>query len=378
MKLGENGGMNARPVLATNDLRAKVGARGDALRIAFERVLHSGRFILGSEVTRFENAFAEYLGARACIGVGNGTDAIEIALRACGVREDGLVGTVANASMYATNSILAIGATPHFMDVDAATSLVSLAQAQAALDAGCTALVVPHLYGKVIPQIGAIVDACAAKNAILVEDCAQAHGAAMVGRRAGTLGHAASFSFYPTKNLGALGDGGAVVTNDERIAEEARRLRQYGWTEKYTVGRAGGRNSRLDELQGAFLSELLPHLDRDNGRRRDIAARYASAIRNPAVSVPEVAGEDHVVHLYVVRCGARESLRAHLLADGIACDIHYPVPDHRQPVFEGRFSGVALPNTERLAEEVLTLPCYPELRDEDVDRVAAAINAWKP
>jgi dTDP-4-amino-4,6-dideoxygalactose transaminase len=211
----------------------------------------------------------------------------------------------------------------------------------------------------------------------LVEDCAQSHGATRDGVAAGAFGAIGCFSFYPTKNLGALGDGGAIVTRDAELALRVRSLRQYGWATKYRVEREGGRNSRLDELQAAFLRVRLPALDAENAARRAIVNAYANGIAHPAIRAPMPAGRDCVAHLAVVRTRAREALRAHLDAHGIGNDVHYPVPDHRQPGGAEREAS-ALPVTERACAEVLSLPCYPGLASADVAAVIAACNAWQP
>ncbi|MEJ7747400.1 MAG: DegT/DnrJ/EryC1/StrS family aminotransferase, partial [Luteimonas sp.] len=186
------------------------------------------------------------------------------------------------------------------------------------------------------------------------------------------------FSSYPTKNLGAVGDGGAATTRDPELAARLRQLRQYGWAGKYRNALAGGRNSRLDELQAAFLSAMLPELDARNARRRMIANRYGAAITNPWIQTPAAMDQSHVAHLYVVRAQDRDALAAHLRSLGIGCDIHYPVPDHRQAVHQGRYATLTLPECERLCDEVLTLPCFPELRDDEVDAVVLACNSWTP
>lgn len=360
-----------------NDLSARLRAHEPAVKAALQRVLDSGWVVLGPEVKRFEAAFAEYVGVRACVGVANGTDAIEIALRAFGLAPGARVATVANAGMYSTIAAAAAGVDPFFMDVDLDTRNVSVAEVRRALESGVKAVIVTHLYGRPVHEIEAIALTCAQARVPLLEDCAQAHGASVAGRQVGSFGTAASFSFYPTKNLGAIGDGGAVVTDDLQLAGLMRALRQYGWSDKYNVVLGGARNSRLDEFQAAVLSEFLPSLERLNARRRQIAQLYAQKIDHPFVKLPSWTDQS-VAHLYVVRASMRESLRSHLRASGIASDVHYPIPDHRQPVLQARFTQLRLPNTELLAAEVLTLPCYPEMRDEDVLTVATAVNAWRP
>lgn len=360
-----------------NDLAARIAAHREPLAQATRRVIESGWLVLGPEVKQFETAFAAFLSARHCVGVGNGTDALELALRALGVSAGDRVATVANAGMYTTIALRAIGAEPFFLDVDLASRNVTLAEVERALAGDVKAVVVTHLYGLAAAQIAQIARRCAQAGVALLEDCAQAHGARVDGRCVGAFGDAAAFSFYPTKNLGALGDGGAVVTSRDDIAAGVLALRQYGWSGKYQVALDAGRNSRLDELQAAILSAFLPGLDADNARRREIAARYGAGIRHAQVQAPAARGADYVAHLYVVRSPQRDALRAHLAALDIAAEVHYPIPDHRQPVFAGRHAELHLPNTERLVREILTLPCYPEMSDEQIDSVIDAVNAWK-
>lgn len=363
-------------MLLINNLSARLARHETQIRAAVDRVVASGWLVLGPEVGRFERAFADFHGVAHCIGVANGTDAIELALRALGIGPGDRVATVANAGAYGSTAMQPLGAEPCFMDVGLETHGATLAEVERAIAAGSKAVIVTHLYGQAIPGIAAIAEHCRRKGVPLVEDCAQAHGAKVAGRRVGSFGTAATFSFYPTKNLGALGDGGAVITDDAAVAEGVRSLRQYGWKDKYRIERAGARNSRLDEMQAAILSEFLPHLDEANARRRAVAAAYKRSIRHAEVSLPAGDGEDFVAHLYVVRCARRDALRAHLTQQGVGTDVHYPVPDHRQPLFGARFAGVRLPNTERLATEVLTLPCYPEMGDAQVEQVVRAVNGW--
>jgi len=360
-----------------NDLSAHIHGYEVQLKAAVGAVIDGGWLVLGPHVRQFEKAFAQYVGAAHCVSLANGTDAIELALNALGVHRDDRVATTANAGMYTSTALLAIGAEPIYMDVDIDSRNVSLSEVHRAIDVGAKAVVVTHLYGLAVPEIQDIAVLCKKRNVRLLEDCAQAHGARVAGRCVGTFGDAASFSFYPTKNLGALGDGGALVTNNPIIAEQVLRLRQYGWTSKYQVEIAGARNSRLDEMQAAILSVFLPDLDTKNERRRAVASRYSQLIRHPDVQVPTVYGEDYVAHLYVIRTPRRNALRAHLQASDIGTDIHYPIPDYRQPIFADRYANIRLPNTERLSAEILTLPCYPEMTDTQVGKVIATVNAWR-
>jgi dTDP-4-amino-4,6-dideoxygalactose transaminase len=359
-----------------NDLSAKVAVYRNAIDEAVSRVLNRSWLVLGPEVVAFEKAFAEYVGVSYCRTLANGTDALELALRALGVQQGDKVATVANAGFYTSTALLAIGATPFYLDVDPETRVVTLGEVERAIREGVKAVVVTHLYGQAVPAIAKIAADCRTAGLMLVEDCAQAHGAKVDGKKVGSFGDMGCFSFYPTKNLGALGDGGAVVCKDATLAEKIEYLRQYGWSAKYQVNLAGSRNSRLDEIQAAILSVFLPKLDGWNARRREIALQYSTLISHPEVRLPQVYGEDYVAHLYVVRSSKRDMLREHLRKQDIATDVHYPIPDYRQPVFEKRFSDIFLQNTETLAQEVLTLPCYPEMTDEDVKRVINAVNDW--
>ncbi len=360
-----------------NNISARIARHLQQITASIDRVISSGFFVLGPEVTQFERLFAVYLGARHCVGLANGTDAIELSLRAMGVSTGDQVATVANAGMYTTTAMLAIGAEPYFMDVDLDTRVTTLEEVTRAVKAGVKAVVVTHLYGLAIPEIALISEYCIQNDVPLLEDCAQAHGAQVNGQKVGTFGDAGSFSFYPTKNLGALGDGGAVITNNLDIAEKIRSLRQYGWTAKYEVQFLDGCNSRLDEMQAAILSDFLPHLDNANARRREIAIRYSSLICQPNIAVPHYDGTDYVAHLYVIRSKKRDVLREHLRNLNIGSDIHYPIPDYRQPVFAGRFLKIRLENTEQLTSEILTLRCYPEMTDDEVDRVITTVNSWE-
>ena len=360
-----------------NDLSKHLSPYRGRIAAAQSRVLDRAWFIMGPEVAEFEKQFASYLGVHECRTVGNGTDALELGLRAVGVGPNDTVATVANAGFYTSTAISAIGAQPFYLDVNRQTKVVELTEVQRAIGEGATAIVVTHLYGQAVPDTLEIAQICKENRVWLIEDCAQAHGAQLAGKMVGTIGDVGCFSFYPTKNLGALGDGGAVVTNDENVAAQVSRLRQYGWTAKYQVELPGARNTRMDEMQAAILQEFLPLLDEWNQRRRDIAKQYNTHIVHPGVVLPNVGAADYVAHLYVICSTQRDSLSAHLRATGISTDVHYPIPDTLQPVFAGRFAHVHLPITEQLASETLSLPCYPAMSDADVVKVADAINAWQ-
>ena len=359
-----------------NDLRRVTGPHATALSAAFARVLERGVFVLGEEVANFEREFAAYCGVPHCAGVASGSDAIELALRAVGVAAGDEVATVANAAMYSTLAIRAIGALPRYVDVDDTDLLMSPPALAARLRPAVRAVLVTHLYGRLAPMED-ILPIAAARGVPVVEDCAQAHGATRATLRAGAYGAAGCFSFYPTKNLGALGDGGAVVARDAAVDARVRSLRQYGWAAKYHVGQAGGRNSRLDELQAAFLRARLESLDAENARRRAIVDAYAEGISHPAIRPPRRAGADCAAHLAVVRSPQRDALRRHLAEHGIGSEVHFPVPDHRQPG-GAEADPAPLPVTERACGEVLSLPCFPGLTDDEVAAVVSACNGWTP
>lgn len=363
-------------MLKINDLARHHAPLADALAARAQAVMASGWFVLGPEVAAFESAFARYCGVDHAIGVANGTDALELALRACGVGSGDEVVNVANAGMYTTAAILAVGATPVFVDVRDDDLSMDMSLLAKAVTSATRAIVVTHLHGHLV-DIDAALEVATRRGIPLIEDCAQSHGARHRGKRAGSFSAVGCFSFYPTKNLGALGDGGAVVTSDPGLAVRLRALRQYGWSSKYAATVPHGRNSRLDELQAALLSVKLPHLDQWNARRVSIAQQYSRGILNPALRVPMVEEGRDVGHLYVVRCAARDYLRAHLAVQDIGSEVHYPIPDHRQPILADRCAGTSLPVTERACTQVLTLPCFPEMTDAEVTRVIECCNLWK-
>jgi aminotransferase EvaB len=360
-----------------NDLARHNGTLATELAEALTRVLDSGWYVLGREVTAFETAFAEYCGVPFAVGVANGTDALELALAAAGVGRGQQVALAANAGGYGSTAVQALGAVPVYVDVDPMThGLDPEALHRILRTRDIRAVIATHLYGRLCD----IVEICrltAAHGARLVEDCAQAHGATRDGRRAGAYGDAAAFSFYPTKNLGALGDAGAVLTCDPTIAQRVLTLRQYGWDGRYRQVISPARNSRLDELQAAVLLAKLPRLDEWNARRIAIANRYNQMIVHPKVTLPMPSGPDSVAHLYVVQAENRDGLCRHLRESGVSHDIHYPFPDHRQPAFGAIFADASLPVTERLCAEVLSLPCFPELTFDEVDGIAEAVNRWE-
>lgn len=339
---------------------------------AVERVIGSHHYILGKEVAKFESEFAAFVGVNHCVSLGNGTDALVLALRAVGVERGDLVALVANAGFYGSAAVHAIGATPFYVEVDDISLTMSVDALKTALSYRPKAIVVTHLYGQ-MAAIEEIATLCRATNTKLIEDCAQSHGAIKHNKRAGSFGDIAAFSFYPTKNLGALGDGGAVTTNCEALAKKVKALRQYGWSTKYAVEARYGLNSRLDEIQAAVLREKLPHLDIQNAHRRRIAQRYSNAFTDLPLRCPQAEGEDYVAHLYVVRSTNRSDLRCFLHANGVSTDVHYPIPDHLQPAYQQARSAQGLPVTEDACSSALSLPCFPGMIDTDVDYVIANV-----
>lgn len=333
----------------------------------------SGQYILGPEDAAFEREFADYLGGGFAIGVGNGTEALELALRAAGVRPGDLVATVANTVSATVSAIEQISAQAVFVEIDEDTMLMS----PDALDQVLTLnrdrvrVVVPvHLYGHAA-DMTRICEISEAHGARVVEDTAQAHGAVIDGRKAGTFGDLSSFSFYPTKNLGALGDAGGIFTRDPELDEKVRLLRQYGWRTRY-VSEIPGRNSRLDEIQAAVLRIKLPYLDDENAYRRGLAARYLERLADSRLTLPVVRpNAEHVWHQFAVRAPRRDALRAALADEGISTGLLYPVPIHHQPAYLD--SELSLPITERACAEILCLPCHPGLDLDDVDRVSDAV-----
>lgn len=360
-----------------NDLNRHIKQIAPAIEQAVSRVIASGWFVLGSEVNAFEKEFATYCGTDYCVSLANGTDALELALRALNIGKNSNVLTIANAGMYSTSAILAAGATPIYADIQTDNLLIDVVDATRLIATQkIDAIIITHLYG-LLADVRQLVQLANSKNIPIIEDCAQAHGAALNGKKAGSFGDIACFSFYPTKNLGALGDGGAVVTNRNDLAIRVRQLRQYGWESKYCTTLAGGRNSRLDEMQAAILRIMLPLLDGWNVRRREIATQYSNGITHENILTPTVCGEEYVAHLYVIKTTDRDSLKQHLSAAKIPCDVHYPIPDYRQPAYSHLFPEVSNPVTEQQCNQVLTLPCFPEMTDAEVDMIINCLNTWK-
>jgi dTDP-4-amino-4,6-dideoxygalactose transaminase len=350
------------------------------LRGAFDRVLNSGWYILGNEVRAFEEEFARYCGSRHCISVGNGLDALILILK--GLKELGQlhpgdeVIVPANTYIATILAVIEAGLNPVLVEPCLETYNLDPAKIEASITSKTKAILVVHLYGQAAEMDR--IQSIALKHRLLVlEDSAQAQGAKFKGKMTGALSHASGFSFYPGKNLGALGDAGAVTTDDDRLAKVIRALRNYGSEVKY-VNEYIGCNSRLDELQAALLRVKLPTLDRENARRREIAVSYLNGIRNPLVTLPSAPADRdaHVWHVFVVRAQNREDLKTYLDQQGIGTLIHYPIAPHKQRALSG-FSSLSLPITEQIHREVLSLPMSPVMTDSQVSRVIRAVNEYK-
>ncbi len=360
------------------DLRAQYAAIGPEIRSAIDGVLASARFINGPDVSSFEQKFAAFCDAEFAVGVGSGTDALTLALQALDVGPGDEVITTANTFIATAEAIVAVGAAPVFVDVDPSHFNMTAETLSAAVTPRTRATIPVHLYGQPAPM-AEIVEVAARHSIKVIEDASQAHGAEYDGKRVGSWGDAAAFSFYPAKNLGAYGDAGAVVTNDEQIAAAVRMLRDHGRTDKY-LHEYVGVNSRLDTLQAAVLGVKLSHMEEWNEARRAVAAKYDAGLGEFArLTLPaRMRGGRHVYHLYVVRTDRRDELSQSLSDSGIGVGIHYPIPLHLQPAFRSLGHGMGdFPVSERLAASILSIPMYPELSDTQLSRIVQTIGAFR-
>ena len=359
------------------DLKTQYATIEAEVRAAMDEVLDSAQFINGPAVADFERRFAASCGAGFAVGVGNGTDALTLALKALGVGPGDEVITTANTFIATAEAVVAVGAAPVFVDVDPAHFNMTPEGLSAAITPRTKAAIPVHLYGQPAPM-AEIMSVARQRSIKVIEDAAQAHGAEYHGKRVGSWGDAATFSFYPAKNLGACGDGGAVVTNDEQLAVSARMLRNHGRTDKY-LHEYVGVNSRLDTLQAAILGVKLTRLEEWNRMRRTVAAKYDAALGEFAgLTLPaEMPGGKHVYHLYVVRTGRRDELRQYLSENGIGVGIHYPIPLHLQPALQSLGYGPGdFPVAEQLADSILSIPMYPEMQDAQLIRVVQTLAAF--
>jgi len=348
----------------------------DEIEAAVLAVLRSNRYILGDEVLALEHEFAAYIGVSSAIGVANGTDALELAIRALDIGPGDEVITVSHTAVATVAAIEAAGAIAVLVDVDPVFYTLDPAQLQEVLSPKTKAVIAVHLYGQAA-DLDAIGQFCEKNGLYLIEDVSQAHGAKWKGRRLGGIGHIGCFSCYPTKNLGAVGDAGLITTSDESLANKVRMLREYGWQSRY-VSEIVGRNSRLDEIQAAILRIKLRHLDSDNGKRQKLAAQYSNFLASLKLEAPVTRERaEQVFHLYVIRTAKRSELMDHLKKNGIQTGIHYPQPVHMQPAYKGRVrTATIMQVTERLAEEVLSLPMFPELSPASVSQVVDALQSF--
>ncbi len=343
---------------------------------AIRRVLDRGRYILGEEVAAFEKEFADYIGAARGVGVGSGTEALHLALAACGIQAGDEVITVSHTAVATVAAVELAGAIPVFVDIESEHMTMDPERISEAVTENTRAIVPVHLYGQPA-DLDPILETARRHNLKVIEDCSQAHGAVYRGRKIGSWGDAGCFSFYPTKNLGAIGDGGMVVFSDPGIAQKARSLREYGWS-KDRISQTPGWNSRLDEIQAAILRVKLRHLDEDNNRRRVLAALYRDLLADTDLVLPgEREGARHVYHLHVVRSARRDELRERLSERGIETGAHYPIPAHQHPAYRRWAPAIGgMGETEKAAATVLSLPMYPELSETDIRTVADAVQEF--
>lgn len=367
--------MTASELIPFNDLSRTPAELLSNIQSAISDVVASGWYVMGPEHNSLEQELAQYVGVKHAVNVANGTDALQLGLAALGVSAGDVVVTVANAGGYTSIATRLLGAVPAYCDVDARTHLMSAETLEVCLtelSKKPAAIVVTHLYGALAPV--AEIKKIAEQHGIpVLEDCAQSLGAATAGKRGGSLADIATTSFYPTKNLGAVGDAGAVFTNDDRLAHNVKTMRQYGWNGKYNMESTGGQNSRLDEVQAAVLRVKLPLLDSWNQRRRDIHSRYEAA-SSGTVAFVNRSNESFVGHLAVVTSPNRSLLQEKLAKSGIKTEIHYPIPDHKQTLPAPFERATDLSVTERLATEIFSLPLFPELTDSEVDRICEALS----
>jgi dTDP-4-amino-4,6-dideoxygalactose transaminase len=377
--------LSMKAYIPQSNPRAGYLAHRHEIDAAIARTLESGSYILGEQVKAFEREFSSYLGVSHCVGVGNGTDALHLALRACGIGQGDVVMTVSHTSVATVAAIELAGAMPLLVDIDLASMTISPDSVGSALQSypeakRIKAIIAVHLYGHPA-NMDAINEIARRHKLLVIEDCAQSPGASIDTRKTGTLGEIAAFSFYPTKNLAALGDGGAVVTANPDLAERVRLLREYGWKQRY-ISSMRGMNSRLDEIQAAILRVKLEWLGRENKQRQLIAQSYDRGLKETGLVLPQTkSNAAHIFHQYVVRSNQRDQLRTYLEEQGIGTSIHYPIPIHLQPAYHDRKRVIInpedLPVTEKVASQVLSLPMHAYLMEQEVERVCQAIKRWK-
>ena len=363
-------------MISCSNPKAQYLAYKDEIDFAIQQVLFGGHFILGENVHAFEKEFSEYIGSQHSVSVGNGTDALCLAMRAMGVGPGDEVIAPSHTATATVAAISMVGATPILTDVDPVYCTLDPFSLSQAITSKTKGVIVVHMYGQPADMDG-IVNIVRKNNLKLIEDCAQAPGAIYDNRRVGSIGDVGCFSFYPTKNLGALGDGGAIVTSDSSLADQLRKLRQYGWDEN-RISQYPGYNSRLDEIQAGVLRVKLKYLERDNAKRVTLAMKYEEELSDLSLELAPLRPKcSHVYHLYVIGVERRDALAAHLKSHGIIAGIHYPVPVHLMPAYaRGTGQGLPLTNTERIAKRVLSLPIYPELAESDQNQVIDSLRGF--
>ncbi len=367
--------MNKKYIPVSNPRARFIQNKNDFLKAA-DSVIEKGMYILGEEVASFEREFAAYIEVKFCSGVANGTDALAIALKALGVKPGDEVITVSHTAVATVAAIEMIGSVPVVVDIERDTRCIDPNKIPKLITPKTKVILPVHIYGQPA-NIDKIIEIAHSKSIKVLEDCAQAHGAKIGNNKVGSFGDAAAFSFYPTKNLGAIGDGGAIVTNSPEVYKNVLALRQYGWHQRY-VSDIAGVNSRLDELQAAFLRIKLRELDKENQRRNDIAKMYSDNFENLNIKIPVPAPDTlHAYHLYVIEVEDRDKLAKFLDSKGIGTALHYPLPVHLQPAYLGRLKGSSdLKVTEELYKNILTLPMFPELKDDEVNYVTSAVMEY--
>ncbi len=365
------GDQDFRMILCSNPKEQYV-AYSDEINKAIQKVLDSGWYVNGKEVENFESEFCDFIGCKKGIGVASGTDALQISLEALNIGKGDEVITVSHGGIWASTVTATVGATPVFVDIKDDNFTINEALIEEKISSKTKAIIAVHIYGQPV-EMDAIMKISKQYNIKVIEDCAQSHGAKYRGKRVGSLGDVSCFSFYPTKNLGAIGDGGMILTNSDEVAEKATLLKEYGWKRKFD-SEFVGRNSRLDELQAAILRVKLRYMDQDNEKRRKLANRYVNNLKDTNLILPKVTEEtEHVFHLFVIRSKNRDNLMKKLKDAGVHTMVHYPYPVHKQKAFK-KYSNEKLAITESITETILSLPIYPELSFEEVDKISAVIQ----
>tara|TARA_Y100001958_G_scaffold108720_1_gene76360 strand:- start:737 stop:1834 length:1098 start_codon:yes stop_codon:yes gene_type:complete len=340
---------------------------------AIQRVFDSNWYILGKEVELFEEEFSDFNSVSNTIGVGNGTDALQIALRALNIGHGDEVITTAHTAVATASAIFSVGAKPVFVDIENGLFTINPELIVNAITPKTKAIIPVHIYGQAC-DMDSILEIARDNNLNVIEDCAQAHGALYNGKRVGTLGDIGTFSFYPTKNLGAIGDGGALITDNEELSNKIKLIREYGWEERYISSHEGW-NSRLDEMQAAILRVKLKYLDKDNNNRRKNANTYFDSLKDVPLVLPELRSKcDHVFHLFVIKTEYRNELKKYLFNEKVQTTIQYPVPIHMQKFYKNISENCSLPVTEKLSNEILSLPMFPELKTNDINKVSSLLK----